>query len=148
MAVRAGGDVREPGHVRVAAVGSDDQAPAQRAARPTALGDLDARDPVVLGHDGRHRRAEHQLHARRLGGHPADDRVERLAADVHARRQRRVAAHLDRSPPRPHAQPRASGARRLHRLQQPEPLERGHRRGLDEVPADALEGVGIGAALD
>jgi len=43
---------------------------------------------------------------------------------------------------------RAHGAGRFHRLEQAEPLDRRHARGLDEVRAHPLVGLRVGLFLD
>ena len=55
---------------------------------------------------------------------------------------------FDPAPASPEARVGAQPPSLIDRLQQPEPFDRGHRGGLDEVAADPLERPGVRALLD
>jgi len=144
---RLGGDVGELGDPGVAPVGTDDEPPAQFGLAALAIADDDASDRVVLAQQPLGGAAEGELDPRHRRGRLADQRVEHLAAQVHGATGA-LGGRRDPAPARAGVHPRAHRPRRHDRVEQVEPFERRHRRGLDEVGAAALEGGRVGSLLD
>jgi hypothetical protein len=144
VAAHSARHVRQLRDARVAPVRADHEARAQPHPRAGAVDGLDA----ALGEERLDRATEDQLDARGGRRGLANERIEHLAAQVDAAAHARVGPDDRDAPARVQARVRAHPARRLDRPEQPEALERRHGRGLDEVPADALERLGVGPLLD
>ena len=147
--VRVGLDrhLGELGDLRVATVGADGQAPAQLAPGALLVAGDHAAEAPALAQQALDAPAQHQLDPRRLGRGGADQRVEDLAAQVDAAAGA-LGRRFDPAPPGPHVHLRPQPARRFDRLEQAEPFDRRHARGLDEVRAHPLVGLGVGLLLD